>query len=216
MYVKKRFLSVVIIIMILISLIPSGNYAVQAAEELIFSNPVFTCNKEGEDPEIGIRELKPGLISVSLNVTNTGTERNALLIMALYRKNSLDKLAFDKKTLSASDTLYAELYVPETYFRECVLKVFVWDSIIGLLPLSDEYALSASKKVINSFTVQLGGFTYKGDINQMTKTITVDVPTQVKTNTGLTTSSSLLRPTDFQNAIKSVIPVITTEDTMRR
>jgi len=48
---------------------------VQSNDELVFSNPIFTKVVEGEPSEVEINKLEAGLISFSLDVSNSGAEK---------------------------------------------------------------------------------------------------------------------------------------------
>jgi len=114
---------------------------VQSNDELVFSNPIFTKVVEGEPSEVEINKLEAGLISFSLDVSNSGAEKKVVFAMALYKGNELMKVVLYNKTVRASETLRGEIEVHETYSDVYKLKVFIWDNTKSLIPLSNVYMI---------------------------------------------------------------------------
>ena len=141
MHRGKRFFSIITVLVIIVSLIANIQMVVQSNDELVFSNPIFTKVVEGEPSEVEINKLEAGLISFSLDVSNSGAEKKVVFAMALYKGNELMKVVLYNKTVRASETLRGEIEVHETYSDVYKLKVFIWDNTKSLIPLSNVYMI---------------------------------------------------------------------------
>lgn len=117
-----------------ISLVGSSN-------KLYIETPVIT-NLAGEV----VQKLSKGdTIKTSVNITNNTSEnKSATLITALYDNNNLLRnLSFMAKEIpvGSKENFSTELVLPEQ-IEGYTLKVFLWDSLTGMKPLSDALMLN--------------------------------------------------------------------------
>lgn len=108
----------------------------EPSEPFTVSEPVFT-NWAGE----AVTELTANeIIQVSVDITNHMDEaQDGTLIVALFNAdNSFENMSYIHKSIEAqgTHTLHAGFKLPEntTGYK---MKVFVWDSITGMIPLSN-------------------------------------------------------------------------------
>lgn len=108
----------------------------EPADDFKIGTLTFT-NFAGE----AVTALTPnGFIKAGVSIANeTGEERQASLIVALYdEKGSMVNLSYVDKLIGAGETvtLNAGFLLPK-HVKDYSLKVFVWDSLEGMQPLSE-------------------------------------------------------------------------------
>ena len=138
MYGNKKNICLLIVLIILVNIMPNIKYTANATGDLVFSNPIFTREADGES-EMDVKVLKSGVNMFSLDVNNLGAPTAITLILSLYKNNSLEKTVLSTRTINSTYTLQSGIIVPETNGEKYILKAFVLDNMQSLMPLSATY-----------------------------------------------------------------------------
>lgn len=199
----KKSLTIIAAVFMFFSLIPTISFA---AGEITLDDVNFYM---GDSPVYTAQE---GQITAVVDVTNINTQKNAYLITAAFDGDLMTDMGASAVTLEVGkNTLPGQAVALSG--TTSILKVFLWGN--GMSPLVPVTLLNdiSCEKTISDFQITLDTFTYKGDVNLNTRTVTVEVPLYRHTSKGPQEHEGYTISTSaYSNGITNVVPAFSVNE----